>query len=771
MNQDVINVLNALASLDTRKIPTDPVFRYHDADLAPTKETSLSQPIHGDPPVPLMRLQDEPEDSPLDEPENSSPPEIEHRPRVLRPADDLRGGAGVADPAGGGTVPTYMDEPDSDTDQSNDEYDGNNDADDQDSTEISPTPSPPPPDLVVQTSPDTVRLENVSPAIAAPPLRPTRTRRAPDRLNLLAHTQPSEVYSCYHITARRAMKEIKDIAEPAIMLELANITKMGVLRGRHLRELSPTQVKKIIPSQMNVTTKVDPASDGQGRIVTTKAKARLVAGGDRQDRSQYTRSDTTSPTCTITGLFAHIALAASEGEEVAVTDVTCAYLNAAMPKEDPNKLVFLRIDSFIAPMLVQADPTMAQYVTQTGTIIVELDRALYGCIESARLWFDELSSTLKEMGFIANDCDPCVMTRYNKGVRITVIIYVDDLLISSRLLTLILWVITTLEKKYGKLKVSSGKVHSYIGMVLDFTNPEYVSVNQTGMIEDIISSTRAAVEDYTSSTPPTPFRAFANRLKIVSSARPKTPAAPYLFNVSTDSPPLHDLLKVIFHSTVAKLMFISTRTRQDILTSLSFLAGRVLFPTEEDWGKLTRVLQYLGSTKGISLQLGCTLPVQVHTSIDSSFNPISSGKSRSGVCISLGRGVLYSKSTMQKINTTSSCQAELVALAKSLQQSIFLAFFLASHGYPQLPAIVSQDNQSTLRLIENGRPSSELTRHIEIGYFWAKDLIERKLIEVIYCPTEDMLADFFTKPLQSLLFDSLRGKIMGASLLYPLSNK
>ena len=200
-----------------------------------------------------------------------------------------------------------------------------------------------------------------------------------------------------------------------------------------------------------------------------------------------------SPTCTITGLFAHIALAASEGEEVAVTDVTCAYLNAAMPKDDPTKLVFLRVDAFITPMLVRANPAMAQYVSQTGTIIVELDRALYGCIESAKLWFDELSSTLKMMGFIANDCDPCIMTKYIKGVRITVIIYVDDLLISCRILVHILWVISSLERKYGKLKVSSGKVHSIIGMVLDFTNPDYVSVNQTGMIEDIITSTRAAV--------------------------------------------------------------------------------------------------------------------------------------------------------------------------------------------------------------------------------------------------------------------------------------
>ena len=164
--------------------------------------------------------------------------------------------------------------------------------------------------------------------------------------------------------------------------------------------------------------------------------------------------------------------------------------------------------------------------------------------------------------------------------------------------------------------------------------------------------------------------------------------------------------------------------------------------------------------------MGCTLPVQVHTFVDSSYNPLSSSKSRTGVCISLGRGILYSKSTLQKINTTSSCQAELVALAKGLQQSIFLSYFLASQGYPQLPVIVSQDNQSTIRLIENGRPTSELTRHIEIGYFWAKDLVERQLIKVIYCPTTEMVADYFTKPLQLTLFGLIRNKIMGTSSLY-----
>ena len=294
---------------------------------------------------------------------------------------------------------------------------------------------------------------------------------------------------------------------------------------------------------------------------------------------------------------------------------------------------------------------------------------------------------------------------------------------------------------------------------------DYVAINQIGMIEDIISTTQTDVLEYISRPLPSAHKEFAEKLKLNSTSSPKTPAANYLYDLSPEAVLLHDTMKAIFHSTVAKLLFIANRSRQDILTAISFLSGRVLYPTEEDWTKLTGVLLYLKATKTQKLLLGCTLPVQVHTFVDSSYNHLPSSKSRTGVCISLRRGVLYSKSTLQKINTTSSCQAELVALAKGLQQSNFLSYFLASQGYLQLPVIVSQDNQSTIRLIENGRPTSELTRHIEIGYFWAKDLVERQLIKVIYCPTTEMVADYFTKPLQSTLFDLIRNKIMGTSSL------
>ena len=64
-------------------------------------------------------------------------------------------------------------------------------------------------------------------------------------------------------------------------------------------------------------------------------------------------------------------------------DIGCAYLNARMPKHDPEKLVFIKIDPDMASLLVE--------VRKDELIIAELNKALYGCIESAVLWYEELS--------------------------------------------------------------------------------------------------------------------------------------------------------------------------------------------------------------------------------------------------------------------------------------------------------------------------------------------------------------------------------------------
>jgi hypothetical protein len=104
-------------------------------------------------------------------------------------------------------------------------------------------------------------------------------------------------------------------------------------------------------------------------------------------------------------------------------------------------------------------------------------------------------------------------------------------------------------------------------------------------------------------------------------------------------------------------------------------------------------------------------------------------------------------STKQKINTTSSTEAEVVAVHDSLPSILWTQFFLEAQGYPVKPGVIHQDNQSAMLLETNGRgSSSKRTRHMNITYFFADCQAQNQVI-VAYCPTDEMIGDFFTKPL------------------------
>lgn len=70
---------------------------------------------------------------------------------------------------------------------------------------------------------------------------------------------------------------------------------------------------------------------------------------------------------------------------------------------------------------------------------------------------------------------------------------------------------------------------------------------------------------------------------------------------------------------------------------------------------------------------------------------------------------------------------------------------MKAQGYEISQNIFYQDNQSAIRMEKNGQKScGEKSRHINIRYFFIKDIIDRENITVEYCPTEEMVADFYT---------------------------
>ena len=113
------------------------------------------------------------------------------------------------------------------------------------------------------------------------------------------------------------------------------------------------------------------------------------------------------------------------------------------------------------------------------------------------------------------------------------------------------------------------------------------------------------------------------------------------------------------------------------------------------------------------------------------------------------------------MNTKSSTEAELVGIDDAMGQVLWTRHFLAAQGEYVPTTTIYQDNKSTILLAENGRSSSsKRTRHLNVRYYFITDQIKKGHVKVAFCPTQDMIADFFTKPLQGGLFVRMREKIL-----------
>ena len=86
---------------------------------------------------------------------------------------------------------------------------------------------------------------------------------------------------------------------------------------------------------------------------------------------------------------------------------------------------------------------------------------------------------------------------------------------------------------------------------------------------------------------------------------------------------------------------------------------------------------------------------------------------------------------------------------------------MEAQGYMIRDNVILQDNQSTMLLARNGQQSSgKATRLIDVRYYFIKDQIDQKLMRLEYCPTDLMVADVLTKPLQGTQFCRLRAQLL-----------
>ena len=98
-------------------------------------------------------------------------------------------------------------------------------------------------------------------------------------------------------------------------------------------------------------------------------------------------------------------------------------------------------------------------------------------------------------------------------------------------------------------------------------------------------------------------------------------------------------------------------------------------------------------------------------------------------------------------------------------------WFLQEQGYEPKKNVFYQDNESTIKMEINGKKScSDKSRHIHIRYSFIKVVLMIESINVRHFPTERMIADFFTNPLQGALFRKMREIIMGLTT-FPIEER
>jgi hypothetical protein len=158
-------------------------------------------------------------------------------------------------------------------------------------------------------------------------------------------------------------------------------------------------------------------------------KGRGCADG-RKQRVYKTKEETSSPTVSTEAMFLTAAINAKERRRVMSIDVPGAFMHA-----DIDELIHVRLEGPMAELLTRVDPEKyRKYVVEENgkqVLYVELQKALYGTLQAALLFWENLSSFLiDELGFTANPYDKCVVNKMIKGKQCTIIWHVDDLKLS-----------------------------------------------------------------------------------------------------------------------------------------------------------------------------------------------------------------------------------------------------------------------------------------------------------------------------------------------------
>ncbi|KAL9572097.1 hypothetical protein ACKAV7_003814 [Fusarium commune] len=433
-----------------------------------------------------------------------------------------------------------------------------------------------------------------------------------------------------------------------------------------------------------------------------KCKARLVVRGDQQKRSST--DETYAATLAGKSFRTLLAIAARHDLELLQYDAVNAFVNAKLQSN-----VFMKLP-----------PGFRKSKKEDRVLLIH--KALYGLRIAPLLWQMELGNTLREL-----DCKPISNESccYRKG-NLLIFFYVDDIVVAfkkedreaaSQLV----------KSLQGKYKLTGGnELQWFLGMeVIRDRTSKRIWVAQTMYLEKIYEMRTA---NTVNASPMGREELFPNQEK----------ADQHTTNW--------------YKRVIGSILYASVISRPDIAFAISRLSRFMNNPSEKHVEAANRVLNYLHATRFYGLQFSPEGAFVVHSDASFADNTLDR-RSSQGYAMKVYGGLVGWRANKQDTVTTSTTEAELLALSQAAKEGIFQQRLLQSLHDELRNADLHLvcDNRQTIRLLET--PLQKLKtklRHVDIHNHWLREHIQKKTISLSYEVSSKLIADGLTKALQGI---------------------